>query len=193
MDMPRNSPLLPGRVLVTLLVALLGGLVIVSLSSTQGADAQEATQNEASAKADANQRVHSANGKGRIDDTESGTVSKFEFNAKNLEGGSDVARGKLFFRNSNGSDSSSAEGRIECLRVNKVDGNKAGYFVLRVTESSGTDAPPVGTPIGINIVDTGKENGKGDRVLGGPVDEPAPCLNPSDEGMRLTKGNITIE
>jgi hypothetical protein len=192
--MPRSSPLSLGRLLVALLVALLAGLVVVSLASTRGAGAQEeATQEEAPVKAEVKNKVHSANGKGRIDDTESGTVSRFEFNAKNVERGSDEARGKLFFRNTNGSDSSSAEGRIECLRVAKVDRHKAGYFVLRVTESSGTDAPPVGTPIGINIVDTGKENGKGDRVLGGPVDEPAPCLNPSDEGMQLTKGNITIE
>jgi hypothetical protein len=192
--MPGSAPLTRGGLVVALLVALLGGIVVLSLF-TQGADAQ-ATQGEDAVDAQGKRKVDSANGKGRIDDTGSGTTSKFEFNAKNLDRSSDEARGTVSFENSNGSDSQSATGSIECLRVDKVDGKKVGYFIFRVTESNGTDAPPVGTPIGVNILDTGKKHGKGDGVFGGPVGEPAdptpPCLNPSGEVVPLTNGNITI-
>jgi len=192
--MPGSSPLSRGGIVVALLVALLGGLVVLSLF-TQGADAQ-ATQDEDAVDAQSKRKVDSADGKGRMDDTESGTTSKFEFNAKNLDRVSDEARGTVSFENSNGSDSQSATGSIECLRVDKVDGKKAGYFVFRITESSPADALPVGTSIGVNIVDTGRKHGKGDGAIGGPVGEPGdptpPCLDPSGEVPRLTNGNITI-
>jgi hypothetical protein len=192
--MAKSSPLSLGWLMMGLLFALIAGLLVLSLS-TQGANAQT-TQDEDAVDAQSKRKVDSANGKGGIEDTGSGTTSRFEFNAKNLDRVSGEASGTVSFANSNGSDSQSAKGSIECLRVNKVDVKKAGYFIFRVTESSGTDAPPVGTPIGVNVVDTGKKHGKGDGVLGAPVGEPGdptpPCLDPSGEVEPLTNGNITI-
>ena len=200
--MPRNYLLSLGSALVALLVALLVSIAVVSVSSMRGAAAQEATHDEAPVTADAKQRVNSAEGKGRMDTLDSGNpgsviTSRFSFKAKNLDRVSDAADGKVSFENSNGSESQSGKGKIECLRVAKYfGGTKAGYFVFRVTESSGTDAPPVGTPIGVNILDTGKKHGKGDGLTGAPVgapDDPTPpCQDPSASVTPLTNGNIDI-
>jgi hypothetical protein len=196
--MLKSTPLSLVRVLVTLLVALLAGLAIVSLSSTNGADAQEATNDEAAAKADVNKKVNSANGKGQQHNPEADFTTKFEFKVRNLDRTSDEATGKVSFENSQGSERQSGEGLIECFTVDKYfGGTKIGYFVFRITESSGTDAPPVGTPIGVNILDTGKKHGKGDGLRGTPVGAPEdptpPCLPPSGEVDPLTNGDINID
>ena len=106
---------------------------------------------------------------------------------------SDDAKGTVSFTNSQGSQSQSAKGSIECLRVGRVGGDKAGYFVFVITESRGTEPPSVGTRIGVNILDTGRKHGKGDGARGQPVEESASCVDPTGEVDPLTKGNIKIK
>ena len=179
---------------VSLLLALVGGLALLSLSA-QGVSAQ-ATQDEDTARASANKKVNSANGKGQQDNTD--FTTKFAFKGKNLDSASDAAKGTVSFENSNGTVIQSGKGNIQCLRAVKYfGGTKAGYFVFLITESSGAERLEVGTPIGVNIVDTGKKNGKGDELQGAPVGVPGenpPCEDPSVTGIPLAKGsNINIE
>ena len=138
--------------------------------------------------------MDSARGSGQlVQQEDAGTITtSFRFHAKNLDSVSDEAKGTVSFTNRQGSLSQSAKRSIECLRVDTLGGDKVGYLVFVITESSGTDAPSVGTRIGVNILDTGQKHGEGDGVFGEPIGESASCVDPTGVVEPLTKGNIQI-
>jgi hypothetical protein len=189
-SIPRSGTVFTLSLLLALVV---GGLALLFLSA-QSVRAQ-ATQDENTPWSSANKKVNSAKGKGQQNNT--GFTTKFAFKGKNLDSASDAAKGKVSFKNSNGTVIQSGKGDIQCLRAVKYfGGTKAGYFVFLITESSGAEPVEEGTPIGVNIVDTGKKNGRGDELMGAPVGVPGenpPCEDPSVTGMPLAKGNIDIK
>jgi hypothetical protein len=84
------------------------------------------------------------------------------------------------------------EGKITCLRVSsKAPTGVAAYFVGKVEKSNVPDVP-VGQLLGVDVFDSGKPNGDGDLLLGGPTASKE-CRAPTGEGDPITQGNIVVK
>jgi hypothetical protein len=84
------------------------------------------------------------------------------------------------------------KGKITCLRVSgKGSTGVAAYFVGKVEQSNVSDIP-VGQLVGVDVFDSGKPNGEGDLLRGGPTDSKE-CRAPTGEGDPITQGNIVVK
>jgi hypothetical protein len=84
------------------------------------------------------------------------------------------------------------KGEITCLRVSgKGSTGVAAYFVGKVEKSNVSDIP-VGQLVGVDVFDSGKPNGEGDLLRGGPTDSKE-CRAPTGEGDPITQGNIVVK
>jgi hypothetical protein len=83
------------------------------------------------------------------------------------------------------------KGKITCLRVSGKGSTGAAYFVGKVEKSNVSDIP-VGQLVGVDVFDSGKPNGEGDLLRGGPTDSKQ-CRAPTGEGDPITQGNIVVK